>query len=123
MSDAEWILKVVHAFYEKAKNDVLIGYHFRIIQDFETHIPRIASFWELQLLGISTRPITEPFDVLKVHMPLNIKRGELGRWLLLFNKTLDEQTHLSPEFSKLNETWKLKLTHFEGIFLRFFGLK
>jgi truncated hemoglobin YjbI len=123
MKQSEWIHQVVDAFYEKAKNDVLIGYHFRIIQNFDEHIPRIATFWDLQLLGASERPLTEPFDVMKVHIPLQIKRGELGRWLVLFRKTLDEMTVLHPEFSELKETWLTKLVFFEGVFLRFFGFK
>lgn len=121
MKETEWIIKVVDAFYQKAKTDVLIGYHFRIISDFDTHIPRIATFWELQLLGSTQRTLTEPFDVMKVHIPLKIKRGELGRWLLLFKKTLDEETKIHPEFSELKELWLIRLTFFEGVFSRFFG--
>jgi len=123
MSVSDWIFQVVHSFYQKAKSDILIGHHFRIIQDFETHIPRIAAFWELQLLGSTRRPISEPFDVMKVHIPLNIKRGELGRWLVLFKKTLDEETLKHPEFSDLKELWLLRLIFFEGVFSRFFGFK
>lgn len=51
MTNEEWILQVVQHFYDKARVDVLIGYHFRIIKDFETHIPRIAAFWDMQLLA------------------------------------------------------------------------
>ena len=121
MSESEWIFKIVHSFYQKAKDDVLIGYHFRILTDFETHIPRIAAFWELQILGTTHRPITGPFDVLKVHIPLKIKRGELGRWLLLFKKTLEEETNQHPEFKELKELWLTRLSFFEGVFSRFFG--
>lgn len=123
MTKSEWILHVVDAFYQKAKTDVLIGYHFRIIKDFDTHIPRIAAFWDLQLLGSTSREISEPFDVMKAHTPLNIKRGELGRWLLLFKKTLDEEVEKNPQFTDLKNTWITKLAFFEGAFLRFFGLK
>ncbi|HXH73495.1 MAG TPA: hypothetical protein VNJ08_00920 [Bacteriovoracaceae bacterium] len=121
MKDREWIFSVVSAFYEKARYDVLIGYHFRNIEDFDLHIPRIASFWEIQLLGSSMRPTAEPFDVMKAHLPLGIKRGELGRWLVLFRKTLDEETKLHPEFQDLKNQWEEKLKFFEGVFLRFFG--
>ncbi|MFP5385938.1 MAG: hypothetical protein ACLGHN_07650 [Bacteriovoracia bacterium] len=121
MNQNQWIFDVVHSFYDKARFDVLIGYHFRNIQDFDEHIPRIASFWELQLLGKSSRPIKEPFDVMKVHVPLGIKKGELGRWLLLFRKTLDEQVALHPEMQELKELWESRLKVFEGIFSRFFG--
>ncbi len=122
MTDQEWILKVVTRFYDKAKTDILIGYHFRIVQDFETHIPRIAAFWEMQLLGSTERDFGEPFDVMKVHTPMGIKRGEVGRWLVLFKKTLDEEVQKRPEFSSMKEKWLKRLDFFEGVFLRFFGL-
>jgi hypothetical protein len=37
MTKPGWILAVVDSFYDKAKTDVLIGYHFRNIKDFEEH--------------------------------------------------------------------------------------
>ena len=121
MTNNEWIYAVVESFYDKAKIDILIGYHFRFIKDFDEHIPRIVTFWELQLLGKASRPIEKPFDIMKPHMPLGIKRGEIGRWLVLFRKTLDEQVALHPEMKPLREEWEKKLVDFEGKFLRFFG--
>lgn len=120
MTHEQWIFHVVERFYDKAKIDVLIGYHFRNIHDFEAHIPRIAAFWELQLLGKTARKLDAPFDLIKVHIPLGIKRGELGRWLVLFRKTLDEET--TEDKKVWREEWEEKLKQFEGIFLRFFGL-
>lgn len=119
MSPEDFIFSVVDAFYSKAKDDILIGYHFRNIPDFDTHIPRIAAFWEIQLLGTSSRELDAPFDMMKAHIPLGIKRGELGRWLLLFRRELDARRDLQPELSK---TWDDRLKFFEGVFLRFFGL-
>lgn len=122
MTQSEWIFSVIQKFYDQARDDVLIGYHFRNIQDFDEHIPRIVSFWELQLLGKASREISEPFDVINKHIPLGIKRGELGRWLLLFRKTLNDQTLLYPDMMKLSKLWESKLESFEKIFSRTFGL-
>jgi truncated hemoglobin YjbI len=122
MTQAEWILKVVESFYLKAKTDILIGYHFRIISDFDEHIPRIAAFWDLQLLGKTSQKISPPFDVMNLHLALGIKRGEIGRWLVLFRKTLEEETTAHPEMESLKHSWEEKLLQFEGIFLRFLGL-
>lgn len=121
MTKEEWIFAVVKSFYDKAKTDVLIGYHFRIIPDFEEHIPRIAAFWEIQLLGATKRTLSEPFDVMKVHIPLGIKPGELGRWMVLFKKTLEEKS--TEEFSDLKKIWLERLSFFEGVFLRFFSFQ
>ncbi len=116
MNNEEWIFKIVHAFYDKAKHDILIGYHFRNIKDFDEHIPRIAAFWEIQLLGGTNRSLAEPFDVMKAHEPLGIKRGELGRWLLLFRLVLEQEDH-----SILKEKWRERLEFFEGVFKRYHG--
>ncbi len=122
MKQNDWILNVVQSFYDKAKDDILIGYHFRVVHDFETHIPRITSFWEMQLLGKSSQQVEAPFDVVKIHSVMGIKRGELGRWLVLFRKTLDDQVSLHPEMNDLKKSWEEKLVLFEGIFTRFLGL-
>jgi hemoglobin len=120
MTKEEWIHEVVDAFYLVAKEDVLIGYHFRIIKDFDTHIPRIATFWEIQLLGGTQKTLTSPFDIMNIHVPLHIKRGELGRWMVLFRKTLNEKHH--DAHSELATLWRERLEFFESAFLRFFGL-
>ncbi len=122
MTERDWIQSVVELFYARARTDILIAYHFRNITDFDAHIPRIAAFWDLQLLGTTERELSHPFDVMQAHVPLGIKRGELGRWLLLFRGTLSEQTKAHPQMQTLSEAWDRKLTFFEGNFLRFFGL-
>jgi truncated hemoglobin YjbI len=121
MKQEEWIHQVVKSFYDKARHDVLIGYHFRVIENFDDHIPRICAFWEIQLLGATERKLQEPFDVMKVHVPLAIKRGELGRWLLLFRKTLNDESTF--ETQALKELWLERLAFFEGVFLRFLGFQ
>ena len=122
MSQEEWILEVVKSFYDKARTDVLIGYHFRHIQDFESHIPRIAVFWEVQLLGATSKEVTAPFDVMKAHDPLPLKKGELGRWMVLMQKTLEESVRRHPEHLQLKTKWEERLKFFEGVFSRFYGI-
>lgn len=91
------VLKVIESFYEKAKSDILIGYHFRIIEDFDEHIPRIADFWNLQLGLEMQNKENLPFDLINVHRPLKINKGELNRWVKLFEENLNEFTELSKE--------------------------
>lgn len=123
MTNHEWIFAVVDSFYKKAKNDVLIGYHFRVIQDFDEHIPRIATFWDIQLLGKTERTLTHPFDIPNLHLALKIKKGEVGRWLVLFRKTLEEMTAAHPEMNDLADLWRKRLVFFEGVFLRLFSVE
>jgi hemoglobin len=112
-TEKDMIEVVVRAFYEKARTDILIGYHFQRIPDFETHLPRIFAFWELQLLGKTDHALGEPLDVIRAHVPLHIHTGEVNRWVKLFLETLSE----SDASEELKARWPSKLAHFQQIFL------
>ena len=107
------IYAVVEAFYEKATKDILIGYHFDKFsapKELVPHLERITSFWEMQLTGSTSVPLVAPFHLLFTHLQLKIKRGELGRWVILFHQTLD-----SFELdSELRELWKQRIELFEA---------
>lgn len=115
---------MVESFYSKAVVDPIIGFHFRKIQEFEGsdpmrppmdafahHLPRITAFWKLQLLEGEVLE-GKPFNLLKVHEYLGLKRGQIDRWLMLFNETLDESDG-DKEFIKV---WKEKAAHFRSKF-------
>jgi truncated hemoglobin YjbI len=113
----ENILEVVEAFYAKATTDVMIGYHFRHIEDFNTHFPRIAAFWDIQLNGKTTRPVMKPFDLIGVHKPLKIKIGEVGRWVVLFEQTLSEFRQRDGHHKVEYINWRTKIHYFRDVFL------
>lgn len=125
--------KIVVDFYAKATTDILIGYHFRKIQEgptqsplypslnqFSQHIPRIILFWCGQL----NEPVPEKyqelaksqpqFDILNVHRLLNIRKGELNRWLVLFRETL--QMNKDEGNQDLIQKWQDKINQFENVF-------
>ena len=111
----ELIYKIVESFYEKATKDILIGYHFDKFsgpKELNAHLERITSFWEMQLTGSTSVPLTGPFHLLFTHLQLKIKRGELGRWIILFHQTLDSY-ELDAE---LVEYWKQRIALFEERF-------
>lgn len=105
---------IIKSFYEKAKKDFLIGYHFRVISDFDSHIPRICEFWNLQLNGQVDRTHL-PFKLLEVHTPLQIKLGELNRWIVLFKTTLDECIKAKTITSTESDFFLEKVNHFRNI--------
>jgi truncated hemoglobin YjbI len=105
------ILKVIYSFYEVAKRDFLIGYHFRVIQDFDEHIPRIADFWNLQLSGQLEKRENLPFNLINTHKPLKVKKAEIGRWLVLFEKNLDGYVSKQELSSEDKELWMQKVHH------------
>lgn len=121
----ELIYAVVESFYEKATNDVLIGYHFARFRDPATlnhHLERITTFWEMQFTGQITRALEgNPFRLMLTHLQLNIKRGELGRWVVLFHQTLDElEKAVTPEeleiVAPMVAEWKKRIAFFEERF-------
>lgn len=91
------IFKIIHSFYDVARKDILIGYHFNGIEDFDTHIERITRFWFLQLNGKVLAKEDLPYKLLEVHQVLPIKRGEVDRWMLLFKQNIDLYSEVSDE--------------------------
>ena len=84
--------RLVRAFYGRAFEDPLIGWLFTDVAklDLEAHVPQITSFWETVLLGTKTYSGT-PFEPhARVHAKANLRAGHFGRWLALWNETVDE---------------------------------
>jgi hypothetical protein len=106
------ILEIIKAFYAIVKRDVMIGYHFRFIEDFDEHIPRIADFWNLQLNGKLENKSNLPFNLLNTHRPLGMKKAEIGRWVLLFNQNLDIFESNNKISRKEIQDWNIKIELF-----------
>lgn len=113
MINHDLILKVIYAFYDKAKRDVMIGYHFRVIDDFDEHIPRIADFWNLQVNGEILNREHLPFNLLQAHIPLRINTGEIFRWNKLFEETLIEYVEKNELTQEQKESWMNKVSLFK----------
>lgn len=112
------IYSVLEAFYQKATTDILIGYHFSKFSEPEVlgpHLQRISSFWEMQLSGQTSVPLDRSFHLLFTHLQLKIKRGELGRWIVLFHQTLDQMS--DPEIVAVAPEWKKRIALFEERFI------
>lgn len=127
------IQNTVREFYLRATQDVMIGYHFRKIatkegvdplrppiEAFEHHLPRINAFWERQLGIKNPAPVSKPFDLITIHKALQIRRGELGRWVQIFLETLEDQIDLTDDKKNLDflEQWRKKVRFFEKKFIQ-----
>lgn len=83
---------LVKTFYSKVLNDDLIGFLFTDVArlNLEHHLPIIADFWEMVLLGSPTYQK----NPIPVHLALNSKSPLLpehfARWLQLWQQTVDE---------------------------------
>ncbi len=128
---------VLRDFYRQAVSDFLIGYQFRKIKEaaettfediffpeleaFSSHLARIEAFWLIQLLGEKKPESEPPFDLISAHAYLNIKRGELSRWVFLFKQTLAvnrerevmENPPYAQEIIDLSQQWLLKVDLFQ----------
>lgn len=91
------LLTFTQSFYSKATADVWIGFQFRNITNFETHIPRIADFWYMRLGNRPHDPSHLPFTFIEVHIPLKLKMAQINRWVVLFQETVKEMQNQFPE--------------------------
>ena len=89
----EDIEKLMTSFYENVLNDMVIGFIFNDVADFdlEDHLPVITDFWETILFG--TGKYSGKNRAMDVHFELNkkvsLKKGHFTRWLFLFNGAVD----------------------------------
>ncbi len=116
----KWILQITQDFYQEALNDPLIGYQFRKIEDFDQHIQRIAQFWSHRLYHTAKPNPNVQFQ--QSHLKLNLNRGELGRWLVLFEKQIQNYQETHPELkNELNRWWQM-VRDFEQVMLQTEGM-
>lgn len=94
IEDRADIERLMRRFYRRTLNDLVIGFIFTDIADFnlESHIPVITDFWETVLF--SSHIYKGRNRAMDVHLELNekipLKKGHFNRWLFLFKKTVDE---------------------------------
>jgi hemoglobin len=99
------IEQLVKDFYEKAVADEQIGHIFTDVAriDLEYHLPIIADFWEMLLLGTVNFQAKYKRSQMQSHHALNDKErlrlDHFSRWGELFCETVDE--NFAGETAKL----------------------
>ena len=84
---------LIDTFYEKVKNDEVIGYIFNDVANvnWEHHLPVMYAFWEFLLLDNADayrgNPIQKHLDL---HAKHALKAAHFDRWLALFQSSVDE---------------------------------
>lgn len=83
---------LIHEFYGKIMKDATIGHFFtQVVQlNLETHIPKIADFWETTLFHRAVykgNPITPHLDM---HEKSPITADHFDRWVEVFCETVDQ---------------------------------
>jgi len=83
----EMIRQLVHRFYQRAREDDLIGPVFNSrVQDWDAHLARLCDFWSSVTL-MSGRYHGQP---MVAHASLPIEPQHFDRWLQLFAQTARE---------------------------------
>lgn len=102
------IQNMVNSFYEKVRNDELLGPIFNsVIQDkWDIHLEKMYKFWQTVLLDEHTY-YGSPFPP---HAKLPIEKAHFDRWISLFISTVnklfngakaDEAVHRATNMAKM----------------------
>lgn len=88
----EDIAVLVNAFYDKVKENPVIGHFFKDVVNvnWETHLPKMYDFWEgivFGAAGYSGNPINTHKHVHTLHA---FAKSDFEEWVRLFHQTVNE---------------------------------
>lgn len=83
----EEIVTLVYGFYDKVRADPVLGPIFNThVDDWDTHLAKMVSFWSSLLLGAGTYRGTP----MPTHIALpGLQAPMFGQWLALFHQTTE----------------------------------
>ncbi len=89
------IERLVNTFYGRVREDDLIGFIFDEVArvDWETHLPKMYSFWETVLFGTGSFRGNPLVAHAKLVPQTEMGRSQFDRWLSLFHETIDDLFH------------------------------
>lgn len=113
----EEIRNIVFKFYEKVRNDAILGPIFEreMSENWDQHLEKMCNFWTTVMLG---NPLYHG-NPLEVHRRVaGLNREHFEHWLLLFHQTLKEvcpsNAHIEAFSQKANKMARV-LTTASGI--------
>lgn len=115
IATAAEVKQLVDAFYKKVNADEILSpvFNAEANVDWETHLPKMYKFWEMQLIG-AREYAGRPFPP---HAELNIGTKHFERWIKLFMDTVDENF-----VGEVAETAKQKARNIAAVFQYKLGL-
>jgi hemoglobin len=118
--DDVMIDRLVRSFYDRVRNDPLIGPIFDArIKDWEPHLQQMCAFWSSVALLTGTyhgRPMQK-------HLPLPIDASHFDRWLELFEATARDlcpppaAQHFIERARRIAESLELGIAGAHGVLL------
>jgi hemoglobin len=119
--DEPMIERLVRAFYDRVRDDALIGPVFAArITDWEPHLQQMFAFWSSVAL-MSGRYHGQP---MRKHLPLPVDGRHFDRWLALFEATARElcppkaAAHFIERARRIAESLELGIAGVHGVMLR-----
>lgn len=87
--DVQWL---VNRFYDKIKDDKLVGFIFTdaLKVNWDRHLPVMYAFWENALFFTGGYNGNALKKHLNIHKAVPLQKKYFVRWLQLFNETVDE---------------------------------
>lgn len=80
---------IVNHFYEKVKQDELIGIMFEHV-NWDTHLPLMYDFWDNVLFYTGNYTGNPMAKHMMANDRFQMTKNHFDRWLMLFDKTVDE---------------------------------
>lgn len=86
-SDIEFL---VDTFYNKIKQDAVVGFFFTEITtiNFDTHLPKMYDFWESVIFKKGTYNGNPMLSHILLHQKVKLQIAHFERWLFLWEETL-----------------------------------
>lgn len=86
------IEKLVNAFYENVKKDVVIGYFFTNVAhvNWEEHLPKMYDFWENILFFTANYEGNPMVKHKELHKKSQMTKFHFQQWNTLFTQTVDK---------------------------------
>ncbi len=83
---------LVDEFYKKVVKDEIISHFFtQVIKfDWETHIPKMYTFWDMVLFGTMGYKGNPMEKHIEIHKKEKLYEEHFSRWLKLWEQTVDE---------------------------------
>lgn len=76
------IRQVIDTFYDRAREDVVLGPRFSVVSDWTEHKAKLTHFWWVALGGPAYAPYR--YRVVEAHRVVGVRSDEIPHWLLLF---------------------------------------
>lgn len=83
---------LVNRFYDKVKQDAILGYLFNDVAktNWQVHLPKMYDFWEVVLFAKGSFKGNPMLVHRQLHEKSALSEAHFNHWLVIFKETVDE---------------------------------